>query len=42
MKLLSQGDVKVFINGRRWIYNPRCFRAAPGEEPPKECAFVAL
>ena len=26
-------DVVVAVNGRRWVFNPRCVVAAPGETP---------
>ena len=28
-------DVVVAVNGRRWVFNPKCVVAAPGEVPPE-------
>ena len=29
--LRGNGDVRVAVNGRRWVYNPLCLSLAPGE-----------
>ena len=36
LKVKADGDVRVAVNGERWIYNPRCLVSAPGEIPVEE------
>lgn len=36
LKVKANGDVRVAVNGERWIYNPQCLVSAPGEVPMEE------
>ena len=36
VKLRSDDNVKVAVNGRRWIMNPLCLCPAPGATPLEE------
>jgi len=31
IKVQGNSDVRVAINGRRWIFNPLCLSLAPGK-----------
>ena len=36
LKVRGNGDVRVAVNGSRWILNPHCLSPAPGEVPIEE------
>ena len=36
MKVKANGDIRVAVNGSRWILNPKCLSPAPGETPIEE------
>lgn len=36
MKIQSNGNVRVAVNGSRWLFNPKCLTPAPGEVPMEE------
>ena len=38
IKVQANSDLRVAVNGRRWVYNPRCLSLAPGEIPLEETA----
>ena len=32
----GNGDIRVAVNGSRWVFNPKCLTPAPGEMPIEE------
>ena len=36
IKVQANSDLRVAVNGRRWVFNPRCLSLAPGEVPLEE------
>ena len=36
IKVQGNGDVRVAVNGKRWIMNPRCMVPAPNLTPPED------
>jgi ankyrin repeat protein len=36
VKIRANGDIRVAVNGSRWVFNPKCLTPAPGEVPIEE------
>ena len=36
VKIRPSGDVRVAVNGSRWVFNPKSLTLAPGEIPIEE------
>ena len=36
VKVQANSDVRVAVNGRRWIMNPRCMVPAPNQTPQED------
>ena len=36
IKVRPNSDVRISVNGQRWVVNPRCLTPAPEEVPPEE------
>ena len=36
VKIRANGDVRVAVNGSRWMFNPKSLTLAPGEIPIEE------
>ena len=36
IKVQANSDLRVAVNGRRWVFNPHCLSHAPGEIPLEE------
>ena len=36
VKIRANSDIRVAVNGSRWVFNPKCLTPAPGEVPIEE------
>lgn len=36
LNTVGNGDLRVLVNGRRWVFNPLCLKSAPDESLPQD------